>query len=80
MDQTACYYNKMIDFQIAGAIFDVDDTLLDNQPGVPGQGLHERSRLAAAHTVGKAHGIPALENLTAQRYITSLWQRGDWCG
>lgn len=55
----------MIDFEVKGAIFDVDDTLLDNKPGVPGQGLHERSRLAAAHTVGEKHDIPALKELTA---------------
>lgn len=60
----------MIDFEVKGAILDVDDTLLDNKPGVPGQGLHERSRLAAAHTVGKEHSIPALEELTAQKIQT----------
>jgi len=54
----------MIDFVVKGAIFDVDDTLLDNKPGVPGQGLHERSRLAAVHTVGKKHGIKQLEDIT----------------
>ncbi|HEU4913894.1 MAG TPA: HAD family phosphatase [Candidatus Saccharimonadales bacterium] len=62
----------MIDFEVKGAIFDVDDTLLDNKPGVPGQGLHERSRLAAAHTVGKEHGIPALEELTAQQNLDAF--------
>lgn len=39
--------------EVKGAIFDVDDTLLDNQPGQPGMGLHERSRLAAFQFVGK---------------------------
>lgn len=62
----------MINFEVKGAIFDVDDTLLDNKPGVPGQGLHERSRLAAAHTVGKEHGIPALEVLTAQQNLDAF--------
>lgn len=62
----------MIDFEVKGAIFDVDDTLLDNKPGVPGQGLHERSRLAAAHTVGKEHGIPELEELTAQQNLDAF--------
>ncbi|HEX3568200.1 MAG TPA: hypothetical protein VHT70_00810 [Candidatus Saccharimonadales bacterium] len=37
-----------INFKVKGAIFDVDDTLLDNKPGNPGFGLHERARLAAA--------------------------------
>jgi beta-phosphoglucomutase-like phosphatase (HAD superfamily) len=62
----------MIDFEVKGAIFDVDDTLLDNKPGVPGQGLHERSRLAAAHTVGREHGISVLEELTAQQNLDAF--------
>ena len=59
----------MIDFEIKGAIFDVDDTLLDNKPGIPGQGLHEQSRLAAAHEVGKRYTIPRLIHLTAQENL-----------
>lgn len=62
----------MIDFEVKGAIFDVDDTLLDNKPGAPGQGLHERSRLAAVHAVGETHGIPALINVTAQQNQTAF--------
>ena len=62
----------LIDFKVKGAIFDVDDTLLDNKPGVPGQGLHERSRLAAVHTVGKEHGIPELEELTARQNLDAF--------
>jgi len=62
----------MLDFEVKGAIFDVDDTLLDNKPGLPGQGLHERSRLAAAHAVGKERGIPALEELTAQQNLDAF--------
>jgi beta-phosphoglucomutase-like phosphatase (HAD superfamily) len=54
----------MISFEVKGAIFDVDDTLLDNFPGEPGQGLHERSRLAAVQEVGKEMGIPELVNLS----------------
>jgi HAD superfamily hydrolase (TIGR01509 family) len=57
---------------IKGVIFDVDDTLLDNKLGVPGQGLHERSRLAAVHTVGKKHGIKELEALTAQQNLDAF--------
>ena len=49
-----------IDFEIKGAIFDVDDTLLDNKPGVPGQGLHERARLAAIREAGERHRIEPL--------------------
>ncbi len=62
----------MIDFEVRGAIFDVDDTLLDNKPGVPGQGLHERSRLAAAHTVGEKYEIPALQALTVQQNLDAF--------
>ncbi len=62
----------MIDFEVKGAIFDVDDTLLDNKPGVLGAGLHERSRLEAVHTVGKARGIPELENLTARQNLDAF--------
>src|ERR1700721_4737511 len=57
---------KKIDFIVKGAIFDVDDTLLDNKPRDPALGLHERARLAAAHEVGKLHGIDALENLSVK--------------
>lgn len=60
----------MIDFEVQGAIFDVDDTLLDNNSGVKfgvvGRGLHERSRLAAAREVGKRHGIRQLSELSAE--------------
>lgn len=56
----------MIDFEPRGGIFDVDDTLLDNRPGVPGSGLHERSRLAAVHEAGVRHGIPGLAQLSVE--------------
>lgn len=52
-----------------GAIFDVDDTLLDNKPGIPGQGLHERSRLAALQEVGKRRGIPELLQVTPRENL-----------
>ncbi len=54
----------MRDFEIQGAVFDVDDTLLDNEPGV--HGLHERSRLAATYEVGRRHDIPELLSLTPE--------------
>lgn len=53
-----------INFKVKGAIFDVDDTLLDNKPGNPGFGLHERARLAAAREAGQRHDIEALERLS----------------
>ena len=49
---------------IKGAIFDVDDTLLDNQPDSPLGGLHERSRLRALYKIGKTHGYPELLEVT----------------
>lgn len=53
--------------QIKGVIFDLDDTLLDNGPaGKPAEWLHSRSRLAAAHAVGKEHNIKALQDLTPE--------------
>ncbi len=62
----------MINFEVKGAIFDVDDTLLDNKPGIPGQGLHERSRLAAVHAVGAEHDIEALKALTARQNLDAF--------
>ncbi len=62
----------MIDFELKGAIFDVDDTLLDNKPGPAGQGLHEQSRLVAVRSVGKEYGIAALENLTAEQNLEAF--------
>jgi len=62
----------MIGFEVKGAIFDVDDTLLDNKPGEHGRGLHERSRLAAVHRVGKTRGIPELEAITARQNVDAF--------
>jgi beta-phosphoglucomutase-like phosphatase (HAD superfamily) len=45
---------------IQGAIFDVDETLLNNHPDGSDFGLHEQSRLIAVHTVGKRHDSPGL--------------------
>ncbi len=53
-----------------GAIFDVDDTLLDNNSSPdPTQGLHARSRLAAVHEAGRRFDIPALVALTPERNV-----------
>lgn len=51
------------------AIFDVDDTLLDNRSSTSGPSLHERSRLRAVHRVGKRHGIVALQQVTIQENL-----------
>lgn len=56
----------MIDFEVKGAIFDVDDTLLDNKPGNPGYGLHERARLTAAREAGERYDIAALRDLSIE--------------
>lgn len=58
---------KYSDF--AGIIFDIDDTLLDNLPRDPVRRLHERSRLAAFHQVGKARNIPELLAVTPQQNL-----------
>ena len=72
IDLPVCYYDLMIDFEVKGAIFDVDDTLLDNKPGKPGYGLHERSRLAAVHEIGIRHGIKELENMSIEDNLESF--------
>lgn len=53
--------------ELQGAIFDVDDTLLDNYFDRSGIGLHEWSRLVAAHVVGKRHNIVGLQEFTAEQ-------------
>ncbi len=72
--QTQCYYERVKTFVPLGAIFDVDDTLLDNQQGRPaGDGLHDHSRLAAIHQVGERRNIATLLEVTAdeshQRFL-----------
>jgi HAD superfamily hydrolase (TIGR01509 family) len=47
------------------AVSDFDDTILDNKPMVPGQGLHARSRLDAIRAVGDARSLIALSELPA---------------
>jgi beta-phosphoglucomutase-like phosphatase (HAD superfamily) len=55
-----------------GFIFDFDDTLLDNNPGGTDFGLHERSRLAAAHRVGRRRKLQGLQTLTPQHAIDAF--------
>jgi len=66
--------NFRVAWPIAGAIFDVDDTLLDNHPGGDMYGLHERTRLEAAHTVGRRHGIAGLTQLTPKQATDAFIQ------
>jgi HAD superfamily hydrolase (TIGR01509 family) len=56
---------KLADIQ--GVIFDVDETLLDNHPPHISFGLHEHSRVQAAHEVGKRHGIKGLQTFTMEQ-------------
>jgi beta-phosphoglucomutase-like phosphatase (HAD superfamily) len=55
-----------------GAIFDVDDTLLDNRPRDDALSLHEQSRFLAAHEVGKRLGIKELEQFTGEQCIQAF--------
>jgi beta-phosphoglucomutase-like phosphatase (HAD superfamily) len=50
-----------------GAIFDVDDTLLNNYVLNATFGLHEQSRLDAAHLIGKKYGSKGLIAFTMKQ-------------
>lgn len=58
--------------RIQAAIFDVDDTLLNNYPEGSSVNIHERSRLAAAHQVGKRHNIPGLQLFTIEQCLEAF--------
>jgi mannitol-1-/sugar-/sorbitol-6-phosphatase len=58
--------------QVRGAIFDVDDTLLDNYPPHIPEGLHEASRLRAAYEVGRHHGSQGLMAMTIEQSIQAF--------
>lgn len=59
--------------ELKGAIFDLDDTLLDNFPkDGTGLGLHERSRLQAVHEVGEACGVKQLVELTSEENFAAF--------
>lgn len=60
--------------EFQGAIFDVDDTLLDNKnrPGDFTGGLHARSRLAAVYEVGYRHDLPELLSITNEQNIKAF--------
>jgi beta-phosphoglucomutase-like phosphatase (HAD superfamily) len=62
----------MIDFEIKGAIFDVDDTLLDNSPNGVSGGLHEQSRIVAVKKIGNQYDIPYMANITQQQNIDAF--------
>lgn len=60
--------------RIEGAIWDVDDTLLNNQSddGDPINNLHQRSRLVAIHTVARRYGVSCLLSVTAEENYGSF--------
>jgi beta-phosphoglucomutase-like phosphatase (HAD superfamily) len=58
---------KSIGFTPLAAIFDVDDTLLDNHPHTQRLGLHEQARLLALREVGQKHDIDELINTTEEQ-------------
>lgn len=58
--------------KIRGAVFDVDDTLLDNQAGVDKGTIHELTRLRAIHNVAEAYNLPQLAALTEQENIDAF--------
>jgi len=56
---------SLADFQ--GAVFDVDETLLDTgASGDHAKALHERARRQALHEAGKRHNIPELLSVTPE--------------
>ena len=60
--------------RVRGAIFDVDETLLDTGAGSdPVNALHERARLQAVREAGKRHKIPALATLTPEANLRGFY-------
>lgn len=64
--------SKPINFTLAGAIFDVDDTLLDNYPSTLELGLHEQARLLALREIGTERGIGLLANASVEQNKTVI--------
>lgn len=71
----ACYAVVMKISDIQGVIFDVDDTLLDNNTRDPARAGHERARRAAFHEVGRRRNIPVLTTIepaeNSHAFVTS---------
>jgi len=60
-----------------GAIFDVDDTILDNKHDKVGNSLHERSRIQAVHVVGREENLPLLSSVTEQESLDAFLTASD---
>lgn len=60
--------------EVLGTAYDVDDTLLDNQPDGedPLSSLHQRARLEALHYVATHHNLPTLGTVQAQENYDSF--------
>lgn len=58
--------------QVKGAVFDVDDTLLDNQAGVKSGTIHEHSRLKAVQNIADKYDISSLRTLTVQENLDAF--------
>lgn len=58
--------------RVSGAVFDVDDTLLDNQAGVEFGTLHELTRLRAIHEIALRYNLPTLATLTEQENLDAF--------
>ncbi|TAL15092.1 hypothetical protein EPN95_00715, partial [Patescibacteria group bacterium] len=64
--------------ELSGAIFDLDDTLLDNKQGGPaGHSLHERSQLQALRLVGEKYDIPELTHVSAEESLDAFLTAPD---
>ncbi len=61
-----------VPFRPAGVIFDLDDTLLDNDYAEGRVGNHERLRLQAVHEVGERYGIDVLKNATIEQSVSGF--------
>lgn len=59
--------------KIEGAVFDMDDTLLDNHQGNdPTLNLHARARLQAVHELGDEQNIDVLRSLTPEANLQAF--------
>lgn len=58
--------------KVQGAIFDVDDTLLDNQAAVDFGTLHEVSRFEAIRHVARKYNLSALASLTHEENLAAF--------
>lgn len=65
-------YAHPFPFQPVGAIFDIDETILDNGHETRGKGYHEQFRLQAAHEIGREQNLPGLAKLTYEDSLNAF--------